>query len=73
MPARDVVPATKLVFEHVAEHARLYVDEHRREVDVDDAGQCGEVEEHAAEYRNARAAHAAAAGGGGNRNARFVA
>ena len=73
VPARDVVPAAKLVFEHVAERARLHVDEHRRVVDVDDAVDRGEVEQHAAEHRNARAAHAAAAGGGGDRNARFVA
>ena len=73
VPARHAVLGAQLVFEHVAERARLHVDEHRRVVDVDDARQRGEVEQHAAEHGNARAAHAAAARGRGHRNARVVA
>ena len=68
VPARDAVLVAELVFEHVAERARQHVDEHRRVIDVDDALQRGEVEQHAAEHRNTRAAHAAPTGGGGNRN-----
>ena len=68
VPARDAVLVAQLVLEHVAERARLHVDEHRRVIDVDDALERGEVEQHATEHRNARAAHAAPAGGGGDRD-----
>ena len=61
VPARDAVLVAELVLEHVAEGAGQHVDEHRRLVDVDDALDRGEVEQHPAEHRNARAAHAAAA------------
>ena len=73
VPARHAVLRAQVVFEHVAERARAHVDEHRGLVDADDAGEPGEVEQHAAEHGNARAAHAAAARGRGDRDARLVA
>ena len=51
------------VLEPGAERPGAHVDDERRVVDVDDAGEAAEVEEHAAVERDARAAHAAPAGG----------
>ena len=70
VPARHAVLVAQVVFEDVAEGSRAYVDEQRRLVDADDAGEPGEVEQDAAEDGDAGPAHAAAARGRGDRDAR---
>ena len=69
----DAVLGAELVLEHVAEGAGQHVDEHRPLVDGADTRQPGEIQQYAAECRDAGAADTAAPRGGGDRYPRVVA
>ncbi len=68
MTERLVVRGPELVLERGPERAGPDVDHERRVVDVDDAGQRGEVEDDAAVQRDRRSADAAAPPGRSDRN-----